>query len=144
MVSVFVFFSSRRRHTSCALVTGVQTCALPICADAVAHGATGKGNDQVRFELSCYALNPDIKVIAPWREWELNSRTALIDFAEKNQITAPTDKRGASPFRTAPNLLQTSSAGKVHEDPWEENTDYVSSCTQNHAGAPEPPKSNHP
>src|SRR3546814_3092257 len=104
-----LFFSSRRRHTRCALVTGVQTCALPIYegdyllgtsiarpliskrlveiaketgADAVAHGATGKGNDQVRFELSCYALNPDIKVIAPWREWELTSRTALIDFAE--------------------------------------------------------------
>src|SRR3546814_5473653 len=77
-----LFFSSRRRHTRCALVTGVQTCALPIC-----------------FELSCYALNPDIKVIAPWREWELTSRTALIDFAEKNQIPVPKDKRGESPFK---------------------------------------------
>src|SRR3546814_4835322 len=79
-------------------------------ADAVAHGATGKGNDQVRFELSCYALDPDIKVIAPWREWDLTSRTALIDFAAENQIPVPEDKRGESTFPTHENLLHTSSA----------------------------------
>src|SRR3546814_20199092 len=100
-----LFFSSRRRHTRCALVTGVQTCALPI--------------------------DPDIKVIAPWREWDLTSRTALIDFAEKNQIPVPKDKRGESPFSTDANLLHTSSEGKVLEDPWEETPDYVYSRTVN-------------
>ncbi len=88
-------------------------------ADAVAHGATGKGNDQVRFELSAYALNPDIKVIAPWREWDLTSRTRLIDFAEKNQIPIAKDKRGEAPFSVDANLLHTSSEGKVLEDPAE-------------------------
>ena len=86
-------------------------------ADAVAHGATGKGNDQVRFELSCYALDPDIKVIAPWREWDLTSRTRLIDFAEKHQIPIARDKRGEAPFSIDANLLHTSAEGKEMEDP---------------------------
>ncbi|MBG1233522.1 argininosuccinate synthase [Aestuariivirga litoralis] len=89
-------------------------------ADAVAHGATGKGNDQVRFELTAYALNPDIKVIAPWREWQFKSRTDLIDFAEKNQIQVTKDKRGDAPFSVDANLLHSSSEGKVLEDPWVE------------------------
>src|SRR5712671_1315482 len=87
-------------------------------ADAVAHGATGKGNDQVRFELSYYALDPDIKVIAPWREWDLGSRTMLIDFAEKHQIPIAKDKRGEAPFSVDANLLHISAEGKVLEDPW--------------------------
>ncbi|KQT85445.1 argininosuccinate synthase [Aurantimonas sp. Leaf443] len=86
-------------------------------ADAIAHGATGKGNDQVRFELSAYALNPDIKVIAPWREWDFKSRTDLLDFAEKNQIPVAKDKRGEAPFSVDANLLHSSSEGKVLEDP---------------------------
>jgi argininosuccinate synthase len=86
-------------------------------ADAVAHGATGKGNDQVRFELSYYALNPDIKVIAPWREWNLTSRTKLIEYAEQHQITVTKDKRGEAPFSVDANLLHSSSEGKVLEDP---------------------------
>ncbi len=89
-------------------------------ADAVAHGATGKGNDQVRFELGYYALKPDIRVISPWREWDLTSRTKLIDYAEKHQIPIPKDKRGESPFSQDANLLHISSEGKVLEDPWEE------------------------
>ena len=94
-------------------------------ADAVAHGATGKGNDQVRFELACYALNPEIKVIAPWREWSLNSRTSLLDFAEKNQIPIAKDKRGEAPFSVDANLLHTSSEGRVLEDPAVEAPEYV-------------------
>ncbi len=86
-------------------------------ADAVAHGATGKGNDQVRFELSYYALKPDIKVIAPWREWELTSRTRLLEFAEANQIPIARDKRGDAPFSVDANLLHSSSEGKILEDP---------------------------
>lgn len=109
-------------------------------ADAVSHGATGKGNDQVRFELGYYGLNPDIKVIAPWREWELTSRTALIEFAEKHQIPVPKDKRGESPFSTDANLLHTSSEGKVLEDPWEEVPDYVYSRTNNPEDAPDTPE----
>ena len=109
-------------------------------ADAVSHGATGKGNDQVRFELGYYGLNPDIKVIAPWREWELTSRTALIEFAEKHQISVPRDKRGESPFSTDANLLHTSSEGKVLEDPWEEVPDYVYSRTNNPEDAPDTPE----
>ncbi len=109
-------------------------------ADAIAHGATGKGNDQVRFELSAYALDPDIKVIAPWREWDLTSRTALIDWAEKHQIQVPKDKRGESPFSTDANLLHTSSEGKVLEDPWEETPDYVYSRTVNPEDAPDTPE----
>ncbi len=94
-------------------------------ADAVAHGATGKGNDQVRFELGYYALNPDIKVIAPWREWELGSRTTLIDYAEKNQIPIPKDKRGEPPYSQDANLLHISSEGKALEDPWVEPDESV-------------------
>src|SRR6201985_3865417 len=86
-------------------------------ADAVAHGATGKGNDQVRFELAYYALKPDIRVIAPWREWDLTSRTRLIQFAEAHQIPIPRDKRGEAPFSVDANLLHSSSEGKVLEDP---------------------------
>ena len=114
--------------------------AHQVGADAVAHGATGKGNDQVRFELGYYALDPDIKVIAPWREWDLNSRTALIEFAEKNQIPVPKDKRGESPFSTDANLLHTSSEGKVLEDPWAEVPDYVYSRTDDLVAAPGEPE----
>lgn len=106
-------------------------------ADAIAHGATGKGNDQVRFELSAYALNPDIQVIAPWREWDLTSRTALIAWAEAHQIDVPKDKRGESPFSTDANLLHTSSEGKVLEDPWVETPDYVYSRTDHPEDAPD-------
>ncbi|MGB3739956.1 MAG: argininosuccinate synthase [Pontixanthobacter sp.] len=109
-------------------------------ADAIAHGATGKGNDQVRFELSAYALNPDIKVIAPWREWDLTSRTALIAWAEKHDIAVPKDKRGEAPFSTDANLLHTSSEGLVLEDPWEETPDYVYSRTANPEDAPDTPE----
>ncbi|GGL55366.1 argininosuccinate synthase [Wenxinia marina] len=94
-------------------------------ADAVAHGATGKGNDQVRFELAAYALDPDIKVIAPWREWDLSSRTKLLEFAEQNQIPIAKNKRGEAPFSVDANLLHTSSEGRVLEDPAEEAPDYV-------------------
>jgi argininosuccinate synthase len=109
-------------------------------ADAVAHGATGKGNDQVRFELGVAALAPDIKVIAPWREWDLTSRTALIAWAEAHQIPVPKDKRGESPFSTDANLLHTSSEGKVLEDPWDETPDYVYSRTVNPEDAPDAPE----
>ena len=91
--------------------------AEKVGADAVAHGATGKGNDQVRFELAYYALKPDVKVIAPWREWDFKSREALLAFAEQNQIPIAKDKRGEAPFSTDANLLHTSSEGKVLEDP---------------------------
>ncbi len=94
-------------------------------ADAIAHGATGKGNDQVRFELSAYALNPNIRVIAPWRTWNFKSRTDLIEFAEKNQIPVATDKRGEAPFSVDANLLHSSSEGKVLEDPAVEPPAYV-------------------
>src|SRR5271168_2187901 len=105
-------------------------------ADAVAHGATGKGNDQVRFELSYYALEPDIKVIAPWREWALTSRSALIAFAEENQIPIAKDKRGEAPFSVDANLLHVSSEGKVLEDPSGEVPDYVYSRTDDPEKAP--------
>jgi argininosuccinate synthase len=114
--------------------------ARAVGADAVSHGATGKGNDQVRFELGYYALQPDIKVIAPWREWDLTSRTALIAFAEQHQIPVPKDKRGESPFSTDANMLHTSSEGKVLEDPWEEVPDYVYSRTVNPEDAPDVPE----
>ena len=94
-------------------------------ADAVAHGATGKGNDQVRFELGYYGLNPDIKVISPWREWDLASRTSLIAYAEAHQIPVPTDKRGEAPFSVDANLLHISAEGKVLEDPNVEAPEYV-------------------
>lgn len=99
--------------------------AASIGADAVCHGATGKGNDQVRFELSYYALNPDIKVVAPWREWDLSSREKLISYAEQNQIPVPKDKRGEAPFSVDANLLHTSSEGKVLEDPAQPCPDYI-------------------
>jgi argininosuccinate synthase len=99
--------------------------AAELGADAVSHGATGKGNDQVRFELGYYACNPNIKIIAPWREWELSSRTKLIDFAEKHQIPIPKDKRGESPYSQDANLLHISSEGKVLEDPWVEADDSI-------------------
>ena len=111
--------------------------ARQVGADAVAHGATGKGNDQVRFELSYYALEPDIKVIAPWREWALTSRTSLIDFAEKNQIPIARDKRGEAPFSVDANLLHASSEGKVLEDPALETPDYVYSRTIDPEQAPD-------
>ncbi|MFP4539298.1 MAG: argininosuccinate synthase [Dichotomicrobium sp.] len=108
-------------------------------ADAVCHGATGKGNDQVRFELGYYALAPDIRVIAPWREWDLVSREALIDFAEKNQIPVPKDKRGEAPFSCDANLLHTSSEGKLLEDPDEEAPEYVYQRTLAPEDAPDKP-----
>jgi argininosuccinate synthase len=114
--------------------------AKMVGADAVSHGATGKGNDQVRFELGYYALAPDIKVIAPWREWDLHSRTALIAFAEAHQIPVAKDKRGEAPFSTDANILHTSSEGKVLEDPWDEVPDYVYSRTVNPEDAPNTPE----
>jgi len=108
-------------------------------ADAIAHGATGKGNDQVRFELSAYALDPDIKIIAPWREWEFASRKALIAFAEQNQIPIAKDKRGEAPFSIDANLLHASSEGKVLEDPAEETPSYVYSRTVDPEAAPDKP-----
>jgi argininosuccinate synthase len=109
-------------------------------ADAVSHGATGKGNDQVRFELSAYALNPDIKVIAPWRLWDLTSRTKLLDFAEQNQIPIAKDKRGEAPFSVDANLLHTSSEGKVLENPADEAPDYVYQRTVHPEDAPDAPE----
>ncbi|UCH74171.1 MAG: argininosuccinate synthase [Rhodospirillales bacterium] len=108
-------------------------------ADAVCHGATGKGNDQVRFELGYYALNPDIRVIAPWREWDLASRTKLIEYAERHQIPVPKDKRGEAPFSTDANLLHISAEGKVLEDPWQEPEEYVYSRTVRPEDAPDQP-----
>ena len=113
--------------------------AKMVGADAVAHGATGKGNDQVRFELSYYANKPDIKIIAPWREWDLNSRTKLIDYAEKNQIPVAKDKRGESPYSVDANLLHTSSEGKVLEDPWVEAPEYIYQRTTSPEKAPDQP-----
>ena len=109
-------------------------------ADAVAHGATGKGNDQVRFELSAYALAPGIRVIAPWREWSLTSRTKLLEFAEAHQIPIAKDKRGEAPFSVDANLLHTSSEGKVLEDPAQEAPDYVYQRTVNPEDAPDTPE----
>jgi argininosuccinate synthase len=114
--------------------------AEKVGADAVAHGATGKGNDQVRFELSYYALKPDVTVIAPWREWDLTSRTKLIEFAEAHQIPIAKDKRGEAPFSVDANLLHTSSEGKVLEDPCQEVPDYVYSRTDDPLGAPDKPQ----
>ena len=108
-------------------------------ADAVAHGATGKGNDQVRFELTYYALKPDIKIIAPWREWNLGSRTDLIEYAEKHQIPIAKDKRGEAPFSVDANLLHISAEGKVLEDPWDEPPPYVYSRTVSPEDAPNTP-----
>jgi argininosuccinate synthase len=113
--------------------------AEKVGADAVAHGATGKGNDQVRFELAYYALKPDVKVIAPWREWDLTSRTKLIEFAEQHQIPIAKDKRGEAPFSVDANLLHASSEGKVLEDPAQEVPDYVYSRTVDPEKAPDQP-----
>ena len=109
-------------------------------ADAIAHGATGKGNDQVRFELAAYALEPEIKVIAPWREWDLTSRTKLIEWAEAHQVPVPKDKRGEAPFSVDANLLHTSSEGKVLEDPAEAAPDYVYQRTVAPEDAPDTPE----
>jgi argininosuccinate synthase len=111
--------------------------AKKVGADAVAHGATGKGNDQVRFELAYYALKPDVTVIAPWREWDLRSREALIAFAEQHQIPIAKDKRGEAPFSVDANLLHASSEGKVLEDPAQEVPDYVYSRTLDPEAAPD-------
>ncbi|MCX8256273.1 Argininosuccinate synthase [Beijerinckiaceae bacterium RH AL1] len=136
---VFPMFRANAQYEGCYLLgTSIARpliakkqieIARKVGADAVCHGATGKGNDQVRFELGYYALEPDIKVIAPWREWDLTSRTALLDFAEKNQIPIAKDKRGEAPFSVDANLLHASSEGKVLEDPAEEVPDYVYSRT---------------
>ena len=109
-------------------------------ADAISHGATGKGNDQVRFELSAYSLDPDIKVIAPWREWDLSSRTKLLAFAEKHQIPIAKDKIGEAPFSVDSNLLHTSSEGKVLENPAQEAPDYVYQRTTDPINAPDVPE----
>src|SRR5438270_7713714 len=114
--------------------------AEQVGADAVAHGATGKGNDQVRFELSYYALKPDVKVIAPWREWDLTSRTKLLEFAEQNQIPIAKDKRGEAPFSVDANLLHSSSEGKALEDPWVEPEEFVFSRTVAPELAPDKPE----
>ena len=111
--------------------------ARMVGADAVCHGATGKGNDQVRFELGYYALEPDIRVIAPWREWEFRSREALLDFAEKNQIPISKDKRGEAPFSVDANLLHSSSEGKVLEDPAVEAPEFVHQRTISPEDAPD-------
>jgi argininosuccinate synthase len=109
-------------------------------ADAVAHGATGKGNDQVRFELTAYSLNPSIRVIAPWREWDMQSRTKLLEYAEQNQIPIAKDKRGEAPFSVDANLLHTSSEGRVLEDPGEPAPDYVYQRTVDPEKAPDTPE----
>jgi argininosuccinate synthase len=106
-------------------------------ADAISHGATGKGNDQVRFELAAYALNPDIKIIAPWRDWSFKSRTDLLDFARENQIPVPHDKLGEAPFSVDANILHSSSEGKVLEDPWETAPEYVHQRTVSPMDAPD-------
>src|SRR5580658_8946967 len=114
--------------------------ARKVGADAISHGATGKGNDQVRFELSAYALEPDIKIIAPWREWSFASRGALLAFAEQHQIPIAKDKRGEAPFSVDANLLHVSSEGKVLEDPAQEVPDYVYSRTLDPEDAPNQPE----
>ena len=111
--------------------------AHQVGADAVCHGATGKGNDQVRFELAYYALDPEIKVIAPWREWDLNSRNKLIEYAEKHNIEIAKDKRGEAPFSVDANLLHTSSEGKVLEDPYQEAPEYIYQRTVSPEEAPD-------
>ena len=111
--------------------------ARAVGADAVSHGATGKGNDQVRFELAYYALQPDIRVVAPWREWDLGSRTKLIEYAEQNQIPIPRDKRGEAPFSVDANLLHISAEGKVLEDPWVAPEEYVFSRSVSPEDAPD-------
>ena len=113
--------------------------ANQINADAVSHGATGKGNDQIRFELGYYYHKPDIKIISPWREWDLSSRTSLVEYADKHGIEIAKDKRGESPFSTDANLLHTSSEGKVLEDPWQEAPEYIYSRTKSIKDSKETP-----
>ena len=114
--------------------------AREVSADAIAHGATGKGNDQVRFELAANALDPSIKIIAPWREWDIQSRTQLIEYAEKHRIAIPKDKRGEAPFSTDANLLHTSTEGKILEDPSEIAPAYVYQRTVDPLNAPDEPE----
>lgn len=109
-------------------------------ADAVAHGATGKGNDQVRFELGYYGLKPDIKVIAPWREWDLNSRTKLIDYAERHQIPIPRGKQGEPPYSMDANLLHISYEGRALEDPWSEYGEDMFQRSVSPEAAPDAPE----
>src|ERR1700748_3332591 len=109
-------------------------------ADAIAHGATGKGNDQVRFELTAYALKPDIKIIAPHRQWDLNSRTKMIEYAEKHQIPIPKDKRGEAPYSMDANLLHISYEGKALEDPWNETDEEMFRLTVSPEAAPDKPE----
>jgi len=113
--------------------------AKQVGADAVAHGATGKGNDQVRFELTYYALKPDIKIIAPWRLWNLNSRTKLIEFADAHQIPIPHDKRGEAPYSADANLLHISCEGKALENPWNEPEEYIFTRSVSPEAAPDKP-----
>ena len=113
--------------------------AAEVGADAVAHGATGKGNDQVRFELVYYALNPDIKIIAPWREWDLDSRAKLIEYAEKNQIPVPKDSEGEAPYSMDANLLHVSYEGKALEDPWREPAETMFTRSVSPEAAPDEP-----
>ncbi len=113
--------------------------AKEVGPDAVAHGATGKGNDQVRFELTYYALKPDIKIIAPWRLWDLNSRTKLIEFADKHQIPIPHDKRGEAPYSADANLLHISCEGKALENPWNEPEEYIFTRSVSPEAAPDKP-----
>ena len=114
--------------------------AEEVGADTVAHGATGKGNDQVRFEIGYYSLKPDVKIIAPWREWDLTSRTKLIEFAETHQIPIAKDKRGEAPFSVDANLLHSSSEGKVLEDPWDAPPEMVWQRTIRPEDAPDTPE----
>ena len=113
--------------------------AREVGADAVSHGATGKGNDQIRFELGYYSLNPDIKVIAPWREWDLNSRSKLIEYARKHQIQVPKDKEGEAPYSTDANLLHISYEGKILEDPWQEPVESMFTRSVSPEDAPDTP-----
>ncbi|TCH98829.1 argininosuccinate synthase [Roseococcus sp. SYP-B2431] len=111
--------------------------AEQVGADAVSHGATGKGNDQVRFEIGYYSLKPDVKIIAPWREWDLTSRTRLIEFAEQNQIPIAKDKRGEAPFSVDANMLHSSSEGKILEEPWDAPDEMVWQRTISPMDAPD-------
>ncbi|MBT7769047.1 MAG: argininosuccinate synthase, partial [Rhodospirillales bacterium] len=113
--------------------------AEEVGADAVSHGATGKGNDQVRFELGYYACKPDIKIIAPWREWDLNSRTKLIQYAESRQVPVPTNKRGEADYSMDANLLHISYEGRVLEDPWVEPDEAMFRWTVSPESAPDKP-----
>ena len=114
--------------------------AREVGADAVAHGATGKGNDQIRFELAVNALDPSLKVIAPWRQWNIRSRTQLLEYAENHQIPVPSDKRGEAPFSTDANLLHTSTEGKILEDPAQVAPDYIYQRTVDPVDAPDAPE----